>query len=136
MSEVETILALKKVKAIFTKMESDYNVRIKTTVDMFSRIESVFRENKILDNILDNMDIFHVTSDHISYQVDSGNYKFVVDLRYGSPKVPSYFTITIKNVVSKKILQQQFHVYLTEVSLPKPLILIFRNAFPQFYRGN
>ena len=131
--DILSIFAIHGVASVFTQLETDYQKKLKLLRDSYTRIYSIFGENGILLEILNNMTIFYVHGFHISYQIDQGKYKFIVDLHLVEGKVQPHLVFTIKNTASKKIIQHTFLVYTDELTLSSQFMLLFRNAFATYY---
>lgn len=127
------IFTLTGVASVFDRLETDYQHKIKLLRDFYTRMYSILDENRIALSILDSMTIFYVTSVHISYQIDAGKFKFIIDLYLIEGKVQPHIVFTVKNTVSKKIYQTIFIVYQSEVALSAQFMLLFRNAFTEYY---
>lgn len=135
MTDDTSIFTLKSVYSLFNQLETEYQVKIKILRDIFPRVETILKDNRISIDVLADMTLFVVSNQHISYQTESGKYKFIIDYHITSPATDSYIVITLKNLASNNIKQEKFIIYKTESTLTPQFTLLFRNAFSNYYQS-
>jgi hypothetical protein len=128
-------LNIDSIHKLMDDLNNDHGAKMLRLNEVFIKVYDVLVENNIDVYVFNDMKLIWVTGNHLQYTVSEGNHVFEIHLHLEkTKKVKPHARFVIKNMKSKRVLDEKLPVHDFNDQLPPSFVMMFQNIFPRYYK--